>query len=155
MKVAKQFLEEFEPEVVLASTMQLKGTGLSLCTRLRRYPGGDCLMVVHGSSPEGADVYELRAGLGTKYKVDHWLNNNASPALVALTIKQLLRGHLGTRPRSNRRPMMGPASLTNSAVAAPSVSETRSGRQASLARLRSSGNLEVEFRRPGSSKSDA
>ncbi|GEM_PF-3362996 len=138
MKQIKHLLEEQQPDVVLASTHQKKGHGLSLCTRMRKLDGGDCLMVVHGSAPEGVDAEKLKLGLGSDFKVDHWLHNNASPALVALTVKQLLKAQMGTRPRRRRRAIAPPASMS-----------TSSGqRRASQASVRTTGEFEVEFRRP-------
>jgi CheY-like chemotaxis protein len=141
MKDVRQLMEEQQPDVVLASTHQKSGHGLQICTRMRKLEGGDCLMVVHGSVPEGVDSDELKAGLGQKYKVDHWLNNNASPALVALTVKQLLKSHLANRPRRNRRPMAPPLSLGSS-------SESSERRLISRAKLQTTGEFEVEFKRP-------
>ncbi len=132
MKEVRQQLQEQLPDVVLASIQQHKGNALELCTRLRGQEGGDCLMVVHGSAPEGADIQEMREGLGSRYRVDYWLSNDASPALVALTLKELLKGHQATRPRRERRP------------SAPQ--ETPSGRQlAADPTLRTTGEFEVEF----------
>ncbi len=138
LKAARLLLEEHYPDVVLASTHQAKGHGLSLCTRLRKYQGGDCLMVVHGAVPDSLDGDRLRADMDHTYKVDHWLHNNASPALVALTVKQLLKAHQSGRP-ARRRSLGAPLSMST-----PSE-ETR---PKSDAKLRTTGEFEVEFKRP-------
>ena len=147
MKQIKHLLEEQQPDVVLASTHQKKGHGLSLCTRMRKLDGGDCLMVVHGSAPEGVDAEKLKLGLGSDFKVDHWLHNNASPALVALTVKQLLKTHQASRPRRDRRPMAPPPSMSSS-------SESSERRPISRAKLRTTGEFEVELERPTTPKRD-
>ena len=140
MREVRQLMEEQFPDVVLASTQQKRGHGLEVCTRLRRLEGGDCLMVVHGTVPEDASAEELKKGLGSKYKVDHWLPNNASPAMVALTIKQLLKTVYSRRPRRPRTPMPSPPSM--------SISSEVSGRhRAVTSRLRTTGEFEVEFAR--------
>lgn len=139
MKEVKQLLGEAQPDVVLASTHQAKGNGLELCTRLRDLPGGDCLMVVHGAAPEGEDMERLRLRMANELKVDHWLSNNTSPALVALTVKQLFKSHQRTSPRRVGRPMAPPPSLASASV--------ERERKASDARLRTTGEFEVEFRR--------
>ncbi len=149
MREVKQFLEEQFPDVVLASTQQQKGHGLQTCTRMRGLEGGDCLMVVHGSVPEGVDGEELKRGLGTKkYKVDHWLANNASPAMVALTVKQLLKTFQAHRPRRARPSIPSPPSI--------SVSSQGSGRHRAVkSMLRTTGEFEVEFERPRTLKRDS
>jgi CheY-like chemotaxis protein len=113
MKEARDLMALHRPDVVLASTHQPKGNGLALCTRLRGFDGGDCLMVVHGAALEDQDMDQLKHDLQAEYEVDHWLSNNASPALVGLVIKQLIKARQKAdlspsgRHRVARPPSMG------------------------------------------------
>ena len=139
MKTVKELVREQCPDVVLASMRQHRGHGLEICTRLRRLEGGDGLFVVHGAPLQGLSMAELRTEMGRTWKVDHWLSNDASPPLVALTLKQLLKDRRASiSQRRHRRPERARASLSgrNPTVSASPVS------------LKTTGSFEVEPIRP-------
>ncbi len=147
MKAVRELVREQSPDVVLASMKQHRGHGLEMCTRLRKLDGGDGLMVVHGAPPAELSMAQLREELGKTWKVDHWLSNDASPALVALTLTQLLRDRrVSMRQRRSRRP--------ERARAAASLGG-RSRDSATPVALKSTGNFEVELIRPASDEREA
>jgi len=145
MKAVKELVREQCPDVILASMRQHRGHGLEICSKLRRLEGGDGLMVVHGAPPPGQSLAELRMEIGRTWKVDHWLSNDASPALVGLTLKQLLKDRrVSISQRRSRRPERARAAPSGRS---PSVGGTPVS-------LKTTGSFEVELIRPANGDRD-